>query len=356
MRILAINPGSTSTKISVFENHEDIFTININHSAEDLSPFRKIIDQYGFRKKMILKELEQAGIELSSINIIVGRGGLLKPIPGGVYRINDKMLHDLNDESTRAHSSNLGGILAHEISKETGNNTDSYIVDPVIVDELEPLARYSGMPENPRISIFHALNQKAVARKYAREYNVKYEDLDLIVVHMGGGITVGAHKHGRVIDVNNGLDGEGPFSPERSGDVPVGDLVNICYSGKYSLEEMKKKITGQGGLVAYLGTNSAYEVSKKVRDGDKKAEEIYRAMAYQISKEIGAMAVVLNGKVDAVILTGGVAYDDMLCRWIEERVSFISNVAVYPGEDEMKALEEGVYFAIKGETEIKEYV
>jgi butyrate kinase len=356
MRILAINPGSTSTKISVFDNHEDIFTINIKHSTEELCAFSKIIDQFDFRKQMILKELEQAGIKLSSLDVIVARGGLLKPIPGGVYKINDAMIRDLKDESARAHSSNLGAILAHEISTEIGNHTGSYIVDPVIVDELEPLARYSGMPDIPRISIFHALNQKAVARKFAREHNVKYEDLNLIIVHMGGGITVGAHRHGRVIDVNNGLDGEGPFSPERSGDVPVGDLVNLCYSGKYTLDEMKKKITGQGGLVAYLGTNSAYEVSKKVKEGDKKAEEIYRAMAYQISKEIGAISVVLEGKIDGIILTGGVAYDELFCKWIEEKAGFLGKVVIYPGEDEMKALEEGVYYAVKGEIEIKEYI
>jgi len=356
MRILAINPGSTSTKISVFDNHEDIFTINIKHTNEELSVFSKIIDQFDFRKQMILKELEQAGIKLSSLEVIVARGGLLKPIPGGVYKITDAMIRDLKDESARAHSSNLGAILAHEITAETGNHTGSYIVDPVIVDELEPLARYSGMPEIPRISIFHALNQKAVARKFAREHNVKYENLNLIIVHMGGGITVGAHKHGRVIDVNNGLDGEGPFSPERSGGLPVGDLINLCFSGKYTLDEMKKKNVGQGGLVAYLGTNSAYEVSKKVKDGDRKAEEIYRAMAYQISKEIGAMAVVLEGKIDGIILTGGVAYDEMLCKWIEEKAGFLGKIVIYPGEDEMKALEEGVYYAIKGEIEIKEYL
>ncbi len=355
MRILAINPGSTSTKISVFDNHEDIFTINIKHTAEEIAQYNKIIDQYDLREKTILKELENANIKLSSIDVVVARGGLLKPIPGGVYLINDAMLRDLKDETTRAHSSNLGAILAYEISKTIGNHISSYIVDPVIVDELEPIARFSGMPDIPRISIFHALNQKAVGRKFAKENNTRYENLDLIIVHMGGGITIGAHNHGRVIDVNNGLDGEGPFSPERSGDVPVGDLVNLCYSGKFTLDEMKKKIVGQGGLVAYLGTNSAYEVSKKVREGDAEAEKVYRAMAYQISKEIGAMSIVLNGKIDAILLTGGVAYDDMLCKWIEEKVGFLAKVVVYPGEDEMKALEEGVFSAVKGELEIKEY-
>lgn len=355
MRILAINPGSTSTKISVFDEHEDIFTKNIKHSTEEINSFKRTIDQYGFREKIILNELKDAGINLSSIDVVVGRGGLVKPIPGGVYRINDLLLRDLKDDSTRSHASNLGGVLAYEIAGAIRPGMDAYIVDPVVVDELEPIARLSGMPEIPRISIFHALNQKAVARRYARERGVKYEDLNLIVVHLGGGITVGAHKNGRVIDVNNGLDGEGPFSPERSGSLPVGDLVSLCFSGKYTQDEIKRKITGQGGLVAYLGTNSAYDVSQKVKAGDKNAELIYRGMAYQVSKDIGAMSTVLEGRVDAIVLTGGVAYDEMLCKWIEEKVRFISQVVVYPGEDEMKALEEGVYFAVKGEMEIREY-
>ncbi len=355
MRILAINPGSTSTKISVFDEHEDIFTINIKHSSDELGGFNRIIDQYEFRKKIILTELEQVGIKLDSIDVVVGRGGLVKPIPGGVYRINDALIRDLKDDKTRSHASNLGGVLAREIAETIKPGTDAFIVDPVVVDELEPLARFSGMPENPRISIFHALNQKAVARRYAREHHVKYEDLNLIVVHLGGGITVGAHRNGRVIDVNNGLDGEGPYSPERSGGVPVGDLVNLCFSGKYTHDEMKKKITGQGGLVAYLGTNSAYDVSQRVKGGDAQAELVYRGMAYQVAKDIGAMSAVLEGKVDRIIITGGVAYDDVFCGWIEEKVRFIAPVIIYPGEDEMKALEEGVYFAVKGEFEIKEY-
>ncbi len=355
MRILAINPGSTSTKISVFDEHEDLFTINIKHSTEEINSYKRIIDQYEFREKIILRELKQAGIEFSSIDVVVGRGGLVKPIPGGVYRINDALMRDLKDDKTRSHASNLGGVLAYEIARAIKPGTDAFIVDPVVVDELEPVARLSGMPEIPRISIFHALNQKAVARRYAREHGVKYENLNLIVVHLGGGITVGAHKNGKVIDVNNGLDGEGPYSPERSGGLPVADLVSLCFSGKFTHEEIKRKITGQGGLVAYLGTNSAYDVSRKVKDGDEGATLVYQGMAYQVSKDIGAMSAVLEGKVDAIILTGGVAYDEMLCKWIEQKVGFIAQVVVYPGEDEMKAMEEGVYFAVKGEMEIKEY-
>ena len=355
MRILVINPGSTSTKISVFDEREDIFTTNIKHSTEEINSYKRVIDQFELREKIILSELKQAGIELSSIDVVVGRGGLVKPIPGGVYRVNDALLRDLRDERTRSHASNLGGVLAYAIARAIKPGTDAFIIDPVVVDELEPVARFSGMPEIPRISIFHALNHKAVARRYARECGVKYEDLNLIVVHLGGGVTVGAHKNGRVIDVNNGLDGEGPYSPERSGGLPVADLVSLCFSGKFTHEEMKRKITGQGGLVAYLGTNSAYDVSRKVKDGDEGATLVYQGMAYQVSKDIGAMSAVLEGKVDAIILTGGVAYDEMLCKWIEQKVGFIAQVVVYPGEDEMKAMEEGVYFAVKGEMEIKEY-
>jgi len=355
MRILAINPGSTSTKISVFDDHDDTFTMNIKHSTEELCSFHSVMEQHGFRKDLILSELKNAGISLPSIEVVVGRGGLVKPIPGGVYKINDTLLRDLKEEVMGTHPSNLGGLLAFEIACEIGPEIKAYIVDPPIVDELDDIARISGIPDISRKSIFHALNQKAVARRFAREHWKKYEDLNLIIVHLGGGITVGAHKKGRVVDVNNGLDGDGPFSPERSGGLPAGDLVKLCFSGDYTINEIKKKITGQGGLVAYLGTNSAYETGQKVKEGDETAELIYKAMAYQVSKDVGAMATVLSGDIDAIVLTGGIAYDEVFCKWIEERVGFIAKVIIYPGEDEMKALAEGVYYAIKGEIEIREY-
>ncbi len=355
MKILAINPGSTSTKISVFENHDDIFTINIKHSSEELGAFPCVMDQHSFRKDLILNELRKAEIALSSIDAVVGRGGLIKPVEGGVYRVNDALIADLKNEISGSHPANLGGLLAFEIADDAGSGIDAYIVDPPIVDEMEDTARITGMPEMARESKFHALNQKAVARRFAREHRLKYEDVNLIITHLGGGITVGAHRKGRVIDVNNGLDGEGPFSPERTGGLPAGDLVTMCFSGKYSIEEIRKKITGRGGLVAYLGTNSAYEAANMARDGDSKAELIYRAMAYQVAKDIGAMAAVLNGDVDAIILTGGIAYDELFCRWIEERTGFISRIVIYPGEDEMKALAEGVYYAVMGDIEIREY-
>lgn len=356
MRILAINPGSTSTKISVFDDLAEIFTQVIRHSADELSEFERIIDQYEFRKRILIDALEKENIPVKSIDVFVGRGGLLKPIPGGVYKVNDALIEDLKLELLGEHASNLGGILARCIAEEAGNNFDAYIVDPVVVDEMEDIARPSGCPQLPRVSIFHALNQKAVARRFARDIGKKYDDLNLIVVHMGGGITIGAHKKGRVIDVNNGLDGEGPFSPERAGTLPIGALVKLCFSRKYMFHEVRKMITGKGGLVAYLGTNNANEVEKKIKEGNKKAKTIFESMAYQISKDIGAYSTVLRGKIDAILITGGLAHSEMLINWIRERVSFIAPVHVYAGEDEMKALAEGVYYALKGELEVKEYV
>lgn len=356
MRILAINPGSTSTKIAVFENNKQQFLKNIKHSVEELAPFGKIIEQYDFRKDIIVKELLDAGFETESFSAVVGRGGLLKPIAGGVYRVNEKMIADLKAAKMGEHASNLGGVIAKEIAKAGGEEIKSFIVDPVVVDEMEDIARVSGMPELPRISIFHALNQKAVARRYAEESEGDYNKLNLIVVHMGGGISIGAHKDGRVVDVNNALDGDGSFSPERSGGVPAGQLARLCFSGEETLADIKLKLKGKGGLVAYLGTNDAYEVEMRVKDGDKEAELIYRAMAYQISKDVGAMATVLNGKVDQIILTGGVAYDKTFVSWLKERISFIAGVTVYPGEDEMKALAEGGFLALNGTLSVQEYV
>jgi len=355
MRILAINPGSTSTKIAVFDGVKEVYVKNIKHSVDDLKDFEKIFDQYDFREKVILDELKKEGFEVSSLDAVVGRGGLLKPIPGGVYRINDKMIEDLKEPRMGEHASNLGAPIANAIAEVAGRDIPAFIVDPVVVDEMEDSARITGMPELERVSIFHALNQKAVARRYAREKGVKYEDINLVVAHLGGGVSVGAHKKGKVIDVNNALDGDGPFSPERSGGVPAGQLVKMCFSGKYDMGTILKKLKGKGGLVAYLGTNSAYDVEMRVKDGDKEAEKVYKAMAYQISKDIGALSAVLEGKVDAVIVTGGVAYDKTFMSWIEEKVSFIADLVVYPGEDEMQALAEGCFYAISGDISVSEY-
>lgn len=356
MKILSINPGSTSTKIAIYEELNPIFEKTIRHSVEDLEIYPSITDQYEFRKSVILDELKSCCLNFSELDAIVGRGGLLKPIPGGVYKVNELMLEDLRRGVLGEHASNLGGILAYEIAKKIGKPDEAYIVDPVVVDEMDDLARFSGRPELPRLSIFHALNQKAVARRFAREIGTNYEKLNLIVVHLGGGITVGAHKKGKVIDVNNGLDGEGPFSPERTGTLPAGALTKLCFSGKFQLAQVRKMITGAGGFVAYLGTNNAREVEEMAIAGDRHAESVYKAMAYQVAKEIGAMAVVLEGNIDAIIITGGIAYSKILIDWISEKISFLAQIKVYPGEDEMQALTEGVYYAKTGELEVKDYI
>lgn len=352
-RILAINPGSTSTKIAVFEDNKAVFTKNIKHKAEDLASFPKLIDQYEYRKDIILQELAEANIDIHSLHAIIGRGGLIKPIPSGVYEVNEAMINDLRVGYLGEHASNLGGLLAKEIASIIG--VKAYIADPVVVDELEEVARFSGHPKFERISIFHALNQKAIARTHANAVGKKYEELNLILAHLGGGISVGAHCKGKVIDVNNALDGEGPFSPERSGTLPVGALARLCFSGTVTLEEVKKMITGKGGYVAYLGTNDAYEVEQRIKAGDTFAAKVRDAMAYQVSKAIGEMATVLKGQVDAILLTGGIAYDTYFVDYIKERVSFIAPVVVYPGEDEMKALAMNALMVLRGETEPKTY-
>jgi butyrate kinase len=356
MNILTINPGSTSTKIAYWNDLDMVFVKILRHNVEELAEYRNITDQYDFRKRIILDALKEEKVNISDIDAVVGRGGMVKPIPGGLYKVNRALIEDLRKGIMGEHASNLGGILAREITLESGRDIDAFIVDPVVVDEMDDIARYSGRPELPRVSIFHALNQKAVARRYAREHEKEYEDLKLVVVHMGGGITVGVHKNGRVIDVNNGLDGDGPFSPERAGQVPSGALMRLCFSGKYQLHEVKKMITGKGGMVAYLGTNDAYEVEQNMDKGDQKAKMVYLAMAYQISKEIGSASTVLEGNVDAILLTGGLAKSPPLVKWIKKRVQFIAPVKVYPGEDEMQAMAEAIYYAHKGEQPIKEYL
>jgi len=352
-RILVINPGSTSTKIGVFDGERSIFEKTIRHDADKINSFPSIIDQYEFRKQTILETLDEEGINISKLSAVCGRGGLLRPIEGGTYEVNDAMLEDLRIGYAGQHASNLGGILAYEIA--TGLNIPSYIVDPVVVDEMEPIAKVSGVAGIERQSIFHALNQKAVARKVAEKFNKKYEEMNLIVTHMGGGITVGVHKNGRVIDVNNGLHGDGPFSPERAGTVPAGALVEMCFSGEYYRDEIMKKLVGQGGLVGYLGTNDAVTVEKMIENGDEKATLIYDAMAYQIAKEIGSASAVLKGKVDAIVLTGGLAYGKEFVQEISSYVDWIADVVVFPGENELQALAEGALRVLRGEEEAKVY-
>lgn len=352
--ILAINPGSTSTKFSVFDEEKLIFEKTLRHSAEELKDFEKITDQFHFRKKLIMNELSERNIDLGRIAAVVGRGGLVRPIESGIYKVNEKMKDDLKNGLSGQHASNLGGLIADEIATSICC-ANAFIVDPVVVDELQSVARISGHPEIERRSIFHALNQKAIARIFATSRNRKYEDLNLIIAHMGGGISVGAHKNGRVIDVNNALNGDGPFSPERSGGLPSGQLIDLCFSGKYSYDECKAMVTGKGGMVAYLGTNNFMEVCRMAENGDAKAILISKAAAYQVGKEIGAMAAVLDGAVDAIILTGGLAYQESFVKSIRTMVSFISDVVIYPGEDELKSLAFNGLLALDGKIEIKTY-
>ena len=353
-RILTLNPGSTSTKIAVFEDENELFSKTLRHSVEEINQFPTIASQFQYRKNIISEELKSAGYELSSFDIIVGRGGLIKPIESGIYEVNEALAHDLEYPVMGEHASNLGGLIAKDLAKDI-TGIKAYIADPVVVDEMHPIARISGHPAFKRVSIFHALNQKMIGRTYAQEDNKKYEDLNLIIAHMGGGISVGAHAQGRVIDVNNALDGDGPFSPERSGGLPTGALVEACFSGK-SKAEIKKMLKGNGGVMAYLHTTDIKDVVEKAQVNPTSEQAlVLNAMCYQIGKEIGAMATVLNGKVDAILLTGGIAYSKVVTDHITEMVKFIAPVKIYPGEDEMKALAMNGLFVLRGELKPKNY-
>ena len=352
-KLLIINPGSTSTKIGVYSGEKEVLVETLRHSSDEIAKYDTIFDQKGFRKEVIMNVLKENNIDVNSLDAIVGRGGMLRPIPGGTYEVTDKLLEDLKVGVSGQHASNLGGILASEIANEVGIR--SFIVDPVVVDELQDVARISGIPELPRRSIFHALNQKAVAKRYAKENGSKYDDLNLVVVHMGGGVSVAAHRGGLVVDVNNTLDGDGPFSPERSGSVPVGDLVKLCFSGKYTQSEIYSKIVGKGGYVAYLNTNDARDVLKAREEGNEYASLIFDAFIYQICKAIGEMSTVLNGKVNQIILTGGIAYSPIVVNAIKEKVQWISDLTIYPGEDELLALAQGAIRVLNGEEEAREY-
>ncbi|MEA1887359.1 MAG: butyrate kinase [Bacteroidota bacterium] len=352
--LLAINPGSTSSKFGLFADDKMIFDETIRHSTREISRYKNISHQLSFRKELIVKELEKRNINLKEISAVVGRGGLLKPIESGVYEVNEVMKQELASGNRGEHASNLGGLIAAEIASDIPGSK-AFIVDPVVVDEMHDVAHLSGHPLLKRLSIFHALNQKAVARAYAETLNKKYEDLNLIVAHMGGGISVGAHIKGRVVDVNNTLNGEGPFSPERSGTLPVGQLVKLCFSGDYTEEEVMKMINGRGGMVAYLDTNNFKEICEKADSGDEKAKIVKEASSYQIAKDIAACAAVMKGKVDAIILTGGMAYEESHTDYIREMVDFIADVIIYPGEDELRALAHNGFLAIDNKISIKEY-
>ena len=352
MKILAINPGSTSTKLAVFEDETPRLVRTLRHSVEELSAFPQVTDQFGFRKDLILRELEADGIPLA-FDAVIGRGGLFKPIPGGVYKINEQMLHDAKC-AAHPHACNLGCLIAAELAARIPG-CRAFIADPGVTDELDEVARITGSPLMPRITIWHALNQRAIARRYAREQGTRYEDLNLIICHLGGGISIGTHLRGRCIDVNNALDGEGPFSPERAGTLPAGALIDLCYSGRFTREELKKRISGHAGLAAHLGTTDVPTIVTRIAEGDKHAELVLDAMIYQTAKSIGAATTVLYGKVDAILLTGGIAHSDYVVSRLTERVSFLAPVYVYPGEDELEALAQNALGALRGELEVQEY-
>lgn len=350
--ILVINPGSTSTKIAIFNQEgKEIFKETISHSAEEFSQFKSLSEQGSVRKKIILDTLKKKNIDTDSLKAIIGRGGVLKPLKAGTYEVNDKLIFDLKN-SPIEHASNLGGIITSEIAKTV--DVPAYIADPVSVDEFTDIARISGLKGIERKSLLHTLNIRANAFRYAKEQSKKLEELNLIIAHLGGGISIAPIEKGKIIDVNNANDG-GPFSPERTGALPNKALIHLCYSGKYSEKELNKLITHQGGLVSYLGTNDVREVMKKIEEGNKYAELIFEGMCYQIAKEIGAMAIVLKGKVEVIILTGGVAHSEILINRIKDRVGWIAPIVVYPGEEEMKALAEAVIRVIKGEEKVKIY-
>lgn len=352
-KILAINPGSTSTKIAVYDGNKEVFEQTLRHSSEELAPFASVTDQFGFRKQLVLDALGQAGVAVADLDAVIGRGGVVKPIASGVYEVNDALKHDLEVGVGGQHASNLGGLIALEIAALAG--VKGYIADPVVVDEMQAVARVTGCPEIERRSVFHALNQKAVAREYAESQGVAYESLNIIVAHLGGGISVGAHRDGKVVDVNNALDGDGPLTPERAGSLPAWQLVELALNGGYTADGIRKKITGKGGVVAHLGTNNVLDVIGLADSGDEKARSVLDAMCYNVGKSVGAAAAVLCGKVDAVILTGGIAYSDYVCGYIENMVGFIAPVVRMPGENEMQALAANALRVLEGKETVKIY-
>lgn len=352
LRVLAINPGATSTKFGVFEGDAKLFTHTVEHASEDLTSFRRMFDQYQYRMDLIVNTLETVGIRLNSCNAVAGRGGLLKPLAGGTYEVNELMVEDLKKAERGEHASNLGAVIAAYLAKQVG--IPAFIVDPVSVDEMEDVARISGLPDLPRISMSHALNMKAVARKISRAMGKKYEDVSLIVAHLGSGISVAPHFRGRMIDVNNAKE-EGPFAPDRCGGLPSGLLTKLCYSGKYSQNELESKMIRTGGLYAYLGTRDVREAEKLAAKGNEEAGLLLQAMAYQVAKEIGAMATVLSGAVDRIILTGGIAYSAKIVKAITERVQYIAPVVVAPGEEELESLAMGAIRVLRGEEQPQVY-
>jgi len=349
--ILAINPGSTSTKIALYEDEKEVFTKTLEHSVEELAKYDNIQDQYEMRKDAVLSFLKEKNFDIKSLSAVVGRGGMLPPVKAGAYLVNELMLDTLKFRPAIEHASNLGAPIAYEIAKEAGVN--AYIYDSVRADELIDIARISGMPDILRTSTCHVLNTRAMAMKVAKKYGKRYDEMNFVVAHLGGGISINVHEKGRIVDIIS--DDEGPFSPERAGRVPCGNLIDLCFSGKFDKKTMHKKLRGNGGLKAYLGTTDAREVEKMIESGDEKAKLIYEAMAYQVAKGIGELATVVNGDVDAIILTGGIAHSKMLTSWIKKRVEFIAPVEIMAGENEMESLAYGILRVLRGEEKAREY-
>ena len=352
MKILAINPGSTSTKIGLFEDGVQVFEKVIRHQREEFEPYAKIVDQFEFRKSLVEAALKEMNLAVEEMDALVGMGGPTRPVAGGTYIICKNMVRDLRSTAYGDHASGLGSIIAYEMTR--GTDIPAFMVDPVVVDEFADIARISGHPLLPRRSIFHALNQKATAKRYCKEHGKRYEDINLIVTHMGGGISVGIHQKGQVVDANNALDGDGPFTPERSGTVPVGQLANLCFSGAYSLSDVRTMIKGRGGLVAYTGSNSAKDLEDKA-EHDPESKLLLDALAYQVAKTIGEMSTVVSGEVEAILLTGGISHSQYIVDEITKRVSFIAPVHPYPGEDELGALAGGALRVLRGEEAAKVY-
>ena len=351
-KILAINPGSTSTKISLANDDQPVFVADIAHSQEELRIFKRISDQFHFRKQVVIEELKKRNVPLA-FDAVIGRGGLAKPVPSGVFTITEKMIID-QQQAIHQHVCDLGCMIADEIARDIPG-CRSFIADPGVVDEMEPEARVSGSPLMPRMCIWHALNQKAIGRRFAKDMGTTYEKLNLIICHLGGGISIAAHDHGRAIDANNALDGEGPFSPERAGTLPAADLIHLCFSGKYTEDQLLKKVSGQAGLIAHLGTNDLKEIMNWIKAGDKHAEVVVSAMIWHIAKNIAAEGAVLYGKVDAILLTGGMAKCDYIIERLKRRLNYLAPIHVYPGQDEMKALTENALAVLRGERAARDY-
>ena len=351
--LLLVNPGSTSTKMAVWRGSEPLFSRTVQHGAAELANFHSIAEQHDFRKRVILEILRENGCCLSDFTAVVGRGGLLRPLPAGTYRVDAAMIADLEAGVQGEHASNLGGLIAAELAREAG--ITAYVVDPVVVDEMDEVAKLTGHPRIFRQSVFHALNHKAVAHLACRKLNKTYAGSRLIVAHLGGGISVGVHRDGRVVDVNNALDGDGPMAPERAGSLPAGQWLSECLRPERDAAGLRRQLAGLGGWKAHLGTSNAREVHERMVQGDRQAALVFEATAYQVAKEIGAAATVLEGKVDAIVFTGGLAHDADLIGRITARVAFIAPVLVFPGEDEMRALAEGVLRVLRGEEPLRIY-